>query len=149
MKIKTFISLLILVIPALYLFGRNQQYQNQGTQKAAKDTAGQTGEQLYKTVCIACHQADGNGVRNMFPPLAGNEKLTGPSADVIKIVLFGLQGPITVNGRDYNSQVMPAQDNLSDKQIADVLTYVRNAWGNKAPAVSPEEVAKIRKEGNK
>ena len=55
------------------------------------------GGQLYAKYCLTCHQVNGKGVRNMFPPLAGNEKITGTPDDLIKIVLFGLQGPITVN----------------------------------------------------
>jgi len=105
-----------------------------------------TGTQLYAKYCLTCHQADGNGVRGQFPPLAGNNKITGPSTDVIRIVLFGLEGPLTVNERDYN-QLMPAQGYLSDQQIADILSYVRSNWGNKAPPVTPEDVAKTRKLG--
>src|ERR1035437_7332370 len=69
------------------------------------------GVQLYTNYCLTCHQADGNGVRGRFPPLAGNAKITGPSTDIIRIVLFGLEGPITVNERDYN-QPMPPQGYL-------------------------------------
>jgi len=105
-----------------------------------------TGVQLYTKYCLTCHQADGNGVRGMFPPLAGNAKITGPSTDVIRIVLFGLEGPITVNERDYN-QPMPPQGYMSDNQIADILTYVRSSWENKAPPVKVTDVAKTRKLG--
>jgi mono/diheme cytochrome c family protein len=105
-----------------------------------------TGAQLYAKYCLTCHQADGNGVRGMFPPLAGNAKITGPSTDVIRIVLFGLEGPITVNERDY-SQPMPPQGYLSDNQIADILTYIRSNWGNNAPPVKATDVAKTRKLG--
>lgn len=104
------------------------------------------GMQLYTKYCKTCHQVDGKGVRGMFPPLSGNAKVTGPASDVIKIVLFGLQGPITVNDRDYD-QVMPPQGYLSDKQIADILSYVRSSWENKASPVKQEDVAKIRKQG--
>jgi mono/diheme cytochrome c family protein len=82
----------------------------------------------------------------MYPPLAGNMKVTGPSKDLITIVLFGLEGPIEVNGRDYN-QVMPAQDYLNDNQISGILSYIRSSWGNKASPVSPAEIATIRKKG--
>ena len=105
-----------------------------------------TVNQLYAKQCLTCHQANGGGVPGMFPPLAGNGKITGPSSDLIRIVLFGLQGPLTVNGKDYN-QLMPAQAYLSDKQIAELLTYIRSSWGNKASSVSAEEVGKIRKQG--
>lgn len=105
-----------------------------------------TAIQLYNKYCLTCHQQDGTGVRGMFPPLAGNEKITGSKTELINIVLFGLEGPITVNGKDYN-QPMPPQAYLNDKQIADILTYIRNNWGNKASSVTPEEVLKIRKAG--
>jgi len=105
-----------------------------------------TGAQLYAKYCLTCHQADGNGVRGQFPPLAGNSKITGPATDVIRIVLFGLEGPLTVNERDYN-QLMPAQGYLTNEQIANILSYVRNNWGNKASPVTADEVAKTRKLG--
>jgi nitrite reductase (NO-forming) len=104
------------------------------------------GSALYTKYCMTCHQADGKGVRGMFPPLAGNAKITGPSSDLIKIVLYGLQGPITVNERDYN-QPMPPQGYLNDTQIADILNYIRNSWGNKAQPITPGDVGKIRKLG--
>jgi len=104
-----------------------------------------TGQQEYIKYCLACHQENGYGVRGQFPPLAGNEVVTNQADSLIKIVLSGLEGPITVNGQQYN-EVMPAQDYLSDQQISDVLTYIRNAWGNKAPAVSTEQVKTIRDE---
>jgi mono/diheme cytochrome c family protein len=83
------------------------------------------------------------GVRRQFPPLAGNELVQTQADSVIKVVLLGLQGPVTVNGQQYN-QVMPAQSQLTDQQIADILTYIRSSWGNNAPAVSAEEVRKVR-----
>jgi mono/diheme cytochrome c family protein len=107
-----------------------------------------SGADLYAKYCLTCHQASGKGVRNMFPPLAGNQKITGPPDDIIRIVLFGLQGPITVNDRDYN-QAMPPQAYLDDKKIADILTYIRSSWGNDAPPVKPADISKIRKEGKK
>jgi nitrite reductase (NO-forming) len=114
---------------------------------SAKQSGQSTGIQLYSKYCLTCHQADGKGVRGTFPPLAGNAKVTGPSAEIIKVVLFGLKGPVTVNGRDYNS-VMPPQKYLSDQQIADILNYIRNNWENKAPPIKPDEVGKLRKAGN-
>jgi len=104
------------------------------------------GEDEYLKYCLTCHQADGNGVRGQFPPLAANGLVTGSADSLVKIVLFGLEGPIIVNGQQYN-QLMPAQDYLTDKQIADVLTYIRSSWGNKADPVSPDLVAEIRKKG--
>jgi mono/diheme cytochrome c family protein len=101
------------------------------------------GQIEYNKLCLACHQQDGMGVRRQFPPLAGNELVQTQADSVIKVVLLGLQGPVTVNGQQYN-QVMPAQSQLTDQQIADILTYIRSSWGNNAPAVSVEEVRKVR-----
>ncbi len=105
---------------------------------------------VFNTFCAACHQADGNGVPNQFPPLAGSEWVNaeGPNR-IARFVLNGAQGPIKVKGVEFNSpaSVMnPFKETLDDKQIAAVLTYVRNSWGNKASLVKPEEIATIRKE---
>lgn len=94
-------------------------------------------------VCQTCHQADGNGVPNAFPPLAGSEIATGPSEVPIAIVLHGLQGPLTVHGTTYNGQ-MAAWGQFSDEDIAATLTYVRSSWGNAAPAVTEDEVEAVR-----
>lgn len=124
-------------------------FTNMQTDPKQQDTKSQgqlTGNQLYAKYCMTCHQADGKGVRGMFPPLSGNPKVTGTSTDIIRIVLFGLEGPITVNERDYN-QPMPPQGYLTDKQLADILTYVRSSWDNKASPVTADEVLKARKLG--
>ena len=115
----------------------------------SKNTRGEqsTGNLLYNKYCLMCHQVNGSGVPGMFPPLAHNSKVTGPSTDLIRIVLFGLEGPIVVNGKDFN-QSMPPQDYLNDKQISDILSFIRNSWGNKAPNITPAEVVKARKSGN-
>ena len=95
-------------------------------------------------VCQTCHQADGMGVPNAFPPLAGSEIANGPAEVPIAIVLHGLQGPLTVHGATYNGQ-MAAWGQFSDDDIAATLTYVRSSWGNAAPAVTAEEVEAVRK----
>jgi mono/diheme cytochrome c family protein len=78
-----------------------------------------------------------------FPPIAGSEIITGDKARLIRLVLHGLQGPITVHGQRYNN-VMPPWKSLSDADMAAVLTYVRSNFGNSASAVTPEEVATER-----
>jgi mono/diheme cytochrome c family protein len=141
---KYTLILLSAIITAVLFANLHANYDQQAdTTRKAKVL---TGNQLYTKYCMTCHQADGRGVRGMFPPLSGNEKVTGASDEIIRIVLFGMEGPIVVNGRDYN-QPMPPQGYLSDKQIADILTYVRSSWDNKASAVSPAEVLKARKLG--
>lgn len=117
------------------------------TQDAALDAQIKSGQTTYMMVCFACHQPTGLGMPNMFPPLAGSDWVTAPKPDrLIRLVLQGYTGPITVNGKPFTSvaPLMPPQATLTDQQIADVLTYVRNSWGNKATAVSPNEVAAIR-----
>jgi len=94
-------------------------------------------------VCQTCHQADGMGIPNAFPPLAGSEIANGPAERPIAIVLHGLQGPLTVHGATYNGQ-MAAWGQFSDDDIAATLTYVRSSWGNAAPAVTAAEVAAVR-----
>jgi mono/diheme cytochrome c family protein len=101
------------------------------------------GAVVYKNVCITCHQADGGGVPNMNPPLIKTEYVLGDKTRLAHIVLAGLAEPIEINGDDYK-QHMPAQNYLTDQQVADVLTYVRNNFGNKASAVQVAEVKAVR-----
>ena len=93
--------------------------------------------------CFACHQAEGQGLPNAFPPLAGSDYLNADVERAIDIVLHGKTGEITVNGKKYNS-VMTKQE-LSDEEIANVLTYVYSSWSNSKKEVTPEMVAKRRK----
>lgn len=103
-----------------------------------------SGQAVYQRICIACHLPTGTGLPPLYPPLAGSDLVTSDPAILARIVLHGLQGPLTVNGRTFNS-VMPGQGAaLSDADIAAVLTYVRNTWGNSAAPVTPEVVAAER-----
>lgn len=115
------------------------------------------GEKLFNNAaCNTCHQATGQGVPGAIPPLAGSEWAQGSEERTVRIVLYGLQGPIKVEGKDYNS-VMPAfgkvaggSFNWTDDKIAAVLTYVRQAWGNKAGPIDAAKVAAIhQKEGDR
>jgi len=99
--------------------------------------------------CFTCHQVDGKGQEKIYPPLAGSEWVTGNEERLIKLTLKGLYGPITVKGTQFEptSGVPPMMGFgplLNDKELAGVLTYVRNSFGNQAPAVKPETVAKVR-----
>lgn len=107
--------------------------------------ASKAGAIMFSTYCAACHQADGNGVAGQFPPLAGSEWVLadGPNR-MVRIVLNGLKGPIKVKGADYNNQMNAFRDSMDDVQIANVLTYIRNSWGNKASLVTAAEVGAIR-----
>jgi mono/diheme cytochrome c family protein len=99
--------------------------------------------------CAACHGQNGEG-GPIAPPLAGSEWVTGPVSNLVRIQLRGLQGPITVAGKEYNFPAgMAALAYQTDDQIAAVLTYARNSFGNKASAVKPEQVAALRSEVGK
>lgn len=109
-------------------------------------TRAQLGKAVYQANCIACHQANGGGVPGAFPPLAGSEWVAGSEERIVRIVLHGLQGPIKVAGQDYNNVMAPLGGVLKDEQIANVLSYVRQTWGNTAPDVEPATVTRIRAE---
>lgn len=95
--------------------------------------------------CQGCHQATGVGQPGLIPPLAGSEWVRGGTERSARIVLRGLMGPVTVKGANYNN-VMPTQGHLSDAELASVLTYVRNSWGNQGTMVTKEMITKVRKD---
>lgn len=103
----------------------------------------QAGEALYKGTCSTCHQVDGAGLPNVFPPLAKSDFLMSNPHRAIEIILNGLTGPVTVNGAQYNS-VMPPMSQLTDDEIANILTYVMSSWANGGATVTKEQVAKVR-----
>ena len=109
-------------------------------------TRAQLGKKVFLSTCATCHQATGLGVPGQYPPLAGSEWAQGPEERVIRIVLQGLNGPITVEGKEFNNVMAPLGAVLKDEQIANVLSYVRAELGNKAAEVQPETVAKVRAE---
>ncbi len=101
------------------------------------------GAKVFTAHCLVCHQADGGGVMNMNPPLIKTKYVLGDKTKLIQIVLKGLSGEIEINGDTYHNN-MPSQKALTDAEIADVLTYVRNSFGNKASAVSASQVKAVR-----
>lgn len=114
----------------------------------AQDAAVERGKTVYLQVCFACHQPTGLGLPNMFPPLVDSDWTAAKKPDrMIRMVLHGVTGPVTINGKPFATPapLMPPQGSaLSDQQIADVLTYVRQTFGNKASPVTPEQVKAIR-----
>jgi nitrite reductase (NO-forming) len=103
----------------------------------------EAGALLYKGTCSTCHQDNGQGLANVFPPLAKSDYLISDPRRAIEVVLNGLSGPVTVNGSSFNS-VMPPMSQLNDDEVAHILTYVLNAWGNNGPAISAKQVAEVR-----
>ena len=100
------------------------------------------GRRVYNS-CAACHQMDGQGVAGAYPPLKGAEWVTGDPRILARILLHGLQGPMSVRGTNY-SGAMPAWSSLSSEELAGVMTYIRNSWGNEAGEVSAKLVADVR-----
>jgi len=152
---------LLLVVPlvGLSIGACSQQSDEPSSASAMDDTAVHTaevaaastdelmaqGEAAYLANCAACHQPNGQGLPGAFPPLAESDYLKGDRKQVMAAALFGLSGPITVNGVDYNG-VMPSLGHLTDADLAAALTYVFGSWGNDGAAVGEKEVAALRAE---
>jgi len=102
------------------------------------------GSQVFAANCVACHQANGAGLEGVFPTLQGSRWVLGSKERLIQIMLYGIQGPIEVQGIAYNG-VMPAFARLSDAELAAVTTYIRSSWGNDAAPIDPALVASGRK----
>jgi mono/diheme cytochrome c family protein len=103
----------------------------------------ENGKKLYEKNCLTCHQADGSGVPKMNPPLIKTSYVTGDKKKLIQWVLRGSTQNIPIDGKTYSNN-MPSQANLKDEDIADILTYVRSSFGNKASAVTATDVKNVR-----
>ncbi len=102
------------------------------------------GKAVYLSQCLSCHQVDGGGVPHLNAPLDGATAVVGKDkAKIISIVLKGMTDRVEIDGEFYSNNMAPHKE-LTDQQIADVLTYVRNSWTNKASAVTPAEVKAVR-----
>lgn len=100
-----------------------------------------------RPTCVACHQKDGKGTPGQFPPLIKSEWVNEPEPGrLIRIVLNGLNGPLEFQGQNFNGTMVPWKESLTDQEIADVLTYIRQnkEWGNNAPEVKAERVKQVR-----
>ncbi len=109
----------------------------------SKEEQVKAGGALFSGTCSTCHQATGLGIEGVFPPLAGSDFLLADKARAIGVVVNGLTGPVTVNGKSYNS-VMPPMSQLNDDEVANLVTYALNTWGNDGGQVTSAEVAKVR-----
>lgn len=117
-----------------------------GAEQATELTPAQKGAKIFSANCATCHQPTGLGVAGQYPPLAGSEYVNGGTRRLGMILLKGLQGPLTVKGAQFGSAVMqPWEKTLTDQKIAEVLTYVRQEWGNTGGPVAPEGIAALRK----
>lgn len=123
------------------------EYQGKEEAGDGKSGAVDPGMQVYNAQCATCHQQNGEGVAGIFPPLTGDPVVNDlDPAEHIRTVLFGLQGKL-INGIEYVTPMPPMKDLLSDEEIAAVINHERSSWGNNAPSVTPEAVAKIRAGG--
>jgi mono/diheme cytochrome c family protein len=111
------------------------------SQSNASDTRLKNGQSVYISYCQSCHMEDGNGLPGVFPSLVKTGNLNDPNR-LVKVVLQGMRGPIVVNGEKYNSEMAPTD--LTDQEVADVINYIRNTWGNKAPFLNATDVAKAK-----
>jgi mono/diheme cytochrome c family protein len=113
-------------------------------QVAAAGAGGAVSGAEVFTKCAVCHQSSGEGLPGAYPPLARSEWLLNNPEVPIRIVLHGLQGAITVEGKSFNNAMTPFADQLSDAEIAAVITYERSSWGNNAAAITADQVAAVR-----
>lgn len=127
---KIIITSILCLLVAVYLFAQVKK------QPASSPASIKRGQKVFESTCIVCHQRNGNGVPRMYPPLVKTAYVLGDKSQLAQIVLKGLSKPIEVAGEQFNN-TMPSFAQLTDQQIADVLTYVRNSFGNKASAVTP------------
>lgn len=132
-----FLAVLILLAAC----GDSGETRSSTPSKASTSSASASpGQRVYQNYCLQCHTVNGTGIENVFPTLVGSEETLG---DPQRLALGVLTGYRQVDVEDYPSQ-MPEYQHLSNKQIADVLSYIRSRWGNDAPAVTPETVAQAR-----
>ncbi|WP_459212132.1 c-type cytochrome [Aquimarina rhabdastrellae] len=120
-----------------------QTYTIIDTQDVLKESVAR-GAEVYADFCMQCHMAEGEGVPNSFPPLAKSDWIKNKRKASIQAIKYGLKGEITVNGKTYNNIMTPM--GLEDEEIADVMNYIMNNWGNtQKNIVTPAEVAKVKK----
>ncbi len=112
--------------------------------KKASSGGAVDGAALFASHCVACHQATGQGLPGVFPPLAGSEWVLGKPETVVAIALHGITGQLTVKGSAYNGAMPPFATQLNDAEIAAVLSHIRSQWGNSAAPVPADMVAQVR-----
>jgi nitrite reductase (NO-forming) len=137
---KKWLFLTFFALPGVYLASapRNTGPYQEGTAESIA-----RGKDVYTTNCLGCHQIQGEGLTGVYPPLAKSDHLTKDMTASITILLKGQKEEITVNGTKYSLPMAPT-NHLSDQQIADVLNYIGNSWGNQFNTVTPDQVKSKR-----
>ena len=134
------IKVLMISLVTLGIFLLSSFVPNQSLSESIK-----RGKEVYTLYCQSCHMEDGKGTPDINPPVAKADYLRKPSKTLINVILKGQSGEVVVNGKKYNA-MMPPQPYLTDIQIADVLNYIRNSWGNKIPGtITPATVKALRR----
>ncbi|MEI6583841.1 MAG: cytochrome c [Chitinophagia bacterium] len=111
-------------------------------QTSATNNSIQDGKKVYDTYCISCHMENGMGVEGAFPSLVKTGNLSDKNR-LVKIILQGMRGPLKVNGISFDGEMAGIE--MTDKEVADVINYIRNSWGNKAPLVQVAEIPAAKK----
>ncbi len=137
-RIAVLLSLLI-----LFSLGLHAQTQHKKSTHSSLSASIAAGKNIYIQNCASCHQTDGGGVGNMNPPLIKTTYVLGDKTTLIKIVLNGFSENVEINGQTYQNN-MASHDFLKDQEIADVLTYVRHSFTNKASAITASQVKTVR-----
>ncbi len=146
--IFTVLAIIVFVLAELFFVSgekEESEIQSPATPVVIIDSIAE-GKKHYTQYCMACHQTSGLGIEGAFPPLIKNEWVSGNPERTIRVILNGLMGKLTVAGTEYNSLMVPFADSLSDKQIAEILTYIRQDFGNSSGAVDESLVAAVRAE---
>jgi nitrite reductase (NO-forming) len=141
-------------VDAMYIGDRAQPNLAAVSEAASAAKAGaltqqdqvKAGQALFAGTCSTCHQVNGEGLQGVFPPLAKSSMLRDDPKRIVDIILRGLSGPVTVNGKEYDS-VMPPMTQLTDDEVANISTYVLNSWGNPGGRIDKAEVARVRAVG--
>jgi len=127
----------------LLLAGFSQLFAQNKVKAQISSLSINSGKQVYAQYCLSCHQVDGLGVPNMNPPLAKTSYVSGDKVRLIKVVLKGFVQNVDIDGESYSNN-MPPHNFLTDRQIADVLTYIRNSFGNAGSAITVPQVNRVR-----
>ncbi|HEX3080665.1 MAG TPA: cytochrome c [Puia sp.] len=142
------IQLFILInIPSLSTAQTDRAGNHCAVQKSPFRVSMDSGKVVYSNQCLSCHQANGEGIPGINPPLNG-KGVTGDKTKLIGIIIHGQDTHEELNGKKYQ-QSMPANSTIKDQEVADVLTYIRNSFGNKASSVKATDVKSARKKLNK
>ncbi|WP_282135123.1 c-type cytochrome [Seonamhaeicola maritimus] len=135
---KLLLAFFLIVLSTLVISNQKTNYNTDPLQESI-----QRGSEIYTDFCITCHMPNGEGVTDVYPPLAKSDYLMNNREGSIKGLKYGQEGEIIVNGKTYNSYMAPL--GLSDDEVADVMNYITNSWGNKNDKmITEEEVSNIK-----